>query len=177
MIIGLGLDEVALLLKIGHDGLAGLITVEAVILAAVDDAGVLVKDEDLLEIVAQADLIVVRVMAGRHLDAAGAEIELDVIVGHDGQLAAHERQDRRLADQVLVALVRRVDRNAGVAEHGLRAGGGDGEIVVAVLERVADIPERAGHVLVFDLGVRQGGAAVRAPVDDAVALVDQALFV
>ena len=59
---------------------------------------------------AQADLVVVRVVAGRHLDAAGAEIELDVIVGHDGQLTAHERQDRRLADEVLVALVRRVDR-------------------------------------------------------------------
>ena len=177
VVIGLGLDEVALLLEIGHDGLARLITVEAVVLAAVDDAGVLVEDQDLLEVVAQTDLIVVRVVAGRHLDAAGAEIELDVIVGHDGQLAAHERQDRRLADEVLVALVRRVDRNAGVAEHGLRTGGGDGKIVVAVLERVADIPERAGHVLVFDFGVRQGGAAVRAPVDDAVALVDQALFI
>ena len=177
VVIGLGLDEVALLLEIGHDGLARLITVEAVVLAAVDDAGVLVEDQDLLEVVAQTDLIVVRVVAGRHLDAAGTEIELDVIVGHDGQLTAHERQDRRLADEVLVALVRRVDRNAGVAEHGLRTGGGNGEIVVAVLERVADIPERAGHVLVFDLGVRQGGAAVRAPVDDAVALVDQALFI
>ena len=177
MIIRLGLDEVALLLEIGQDGLARLVAVEAVILAAVDDAGILVEDEDLLEIMAQADLVVVRVVAGRHLDAAGAEIELDIIIGHDGQLAAHERQDGRLADEVLVALVRRVDRDAGVAEHGLRTGGGDGEIVVAVLERVADIPERAGHVLIFDLGVRQGRAAVRAPVDDAVALVDQALFV
>ena len=177
VVIGLGLDEVALLLEIGHDGLARLITVETVVLAAVDDAGVLVEDQDLLEVVAQTDLIVVRVVAGRHLDAAGAEIELDIIIGHDGQLAAHERQDRRLADEVLVALVRRVDRDAGVAEHGLRTGGGDGEIVVAVLERVADIPERAGHVLVFDLCVRQGGAAVRAPVDDAVALIDQALFI
>ena len=177
VVIGLGLDEVALLLEIGHDGLARLITVETVVLAAVDDAGVLVEDKDLLEVVAQTDLIVVRVVAGRHLDAAGAEIELDVIVGHDGQLAAHERQDRRLADEMLVALVRRVDRNAGVAEHGLRTGGGNGEIVVAVLERVADIPERAGHVLIFDLCVGQGGAAVRAPVDDAVALIDQALFI
>ena len=177
VVIGLGLDEVALLLEIGHDGLARLITVETVVLAAVDDAGVLVEDKDLLEVVAQTDLIVVRVVAGRHLDAAGAEIELDVIVGHDGQLAAHERQDRRLADEVLVALVRRVDRNAGVAEHGLRTGGGNGEIVIAVLERIADIPERAGHVLVFDLRIRQRRAAVRAPVNDTVALVDQALFV
>ena len=116
-------------------------------------------------------------MAGRHLDAAGAEIELDVIIGHDGQLTAHERQDGRLADEVLIALVRRVDRDAAVAKHRLGARGGDGQILVAVLERVADIPERAGHILILDLRVGQGGAAVRAPVDDAVALVDEALFI
>ena len=177
MIIRLGLDEVALLLEIGQNGLARLVAVEAVVLAAVDDAGVLVEDEDLLEIMAQADLVVVRVVAGRHLDAAGAEIELDVIVGHDGQLTAHERQDRRLADEVLVALVRRVDRDAGVAKHGLRPGGGDGEVIITVLEWVADIPERAGHILIFDLSVGQGRAAVRTPVDDAVSFVDQALFI
>ena len=177
VIIGLGLDEVALLLEIGHDGLARLISVETVVLAAVDDAGVLVENEDLLEVVAQADLVVVRVVAGRHLDAAGAEIKLDVIIGHDGQLTAHERQDRRLADEVLVTLVRRVYRDAGVAKHGLRPGGGDGEVIITVLEWVADIPERAGHILIFDLSVGQGRAAVRTPVDDAVAFVDQALFI
>ena len=107
----------------------------------------------------------------------GAEIKLDIIIGHDGQLTAHERQDRRLADEVLIALVRRVDRDAAVAEHRLGARGGDGQILVAVLERVADIPERAGHILILDLRVGQGSAAVRAPVDDAVALVDQALFI
>ena len=177
VVVGLGLDEVALLLEIGHNGLAGLIAVETVILAAVDDAGVLVENEDLLEVVPQADLVVVRVVAGRHLDAAGAEIELDIIIGHDGQLTPDQRQDRRLADEVLIALVRRVDRDAAVAEHRLGARGGDGQILVAVLERVADIPERAGHILILDLRVGQGGAAVRAPVDDAVALVDEALFI
>ena len=177
MIIRFGLDEVALLLKIGQNGLARFVAVEAVILAAVDDAGVLVEDQDLLKVVAQADLVVIRVVAGRHLDAAGAEIELDVIVGHDRQLTADERQDRRLADEIAVALVRRIDRDASIAEHGLRTGGGDGEIVITVLERIADIPERTGHVLIFDLRVGQRRAAVRAPVDDAVALVDQALFI
>lgn len=53
MIIRLGLDEVALLLEIGQNGLARLVAVEAVVLAAVDDAGVLVEDEDLLEIMAR----------------------------------------------------------------------------------------------------------------------------
>ena len=43
MIIRFGLDEVALLLEIGQNGLARLVAVEAVVLAAVDDAGVLVE--------------------------------------------------------------------------------------------------------------------------------------
>ena len=63
MIIRLGLDEVALLLEIGQNGLARLVAVEAIVLAAVDDAGVLVEDKDLLEVVAQTDLIVVGVVS------------------------------------------------------------------------------------------------------------------
>ena len=107
MAVGLDLDEIALLLQIGHDGLAGLVAVHAVVLAAVDDLRVLVDALDLLQIVAQADLIVVGVVAGRHLHGAGAEAELHVVVRHDGQLAAHQRQDGVLAHQVLVALVLR----------------------------------------------------------------------
>ena len=177
MVIVLDLDEIALGLEIGDDRLAAFVAVHAVILAAVDDVRVLVHDQDLLEVVAQTDLIVVRVVAGRHLDGAGAEAELDVIVRHDGQLAAHERQDGVFADEVLIALVVRMDGDAGVAQHGLGTGGGDDELLIAVLDRIADVPEVAGHVLVFDLGVREGRAAVRAPVDDAVALIDQALFI
>ena len=39
------------------------------------------------------------------------------------------------------------------------------------------MPEAAGHVLVLDLGIRQCRAALGAPVDDAIALIDKALFV
>ncbi len=51
---------------------------------------------------AQADLIVVRVMAGRHLNGAGAEAELDIVVRDDGQLAPDKREDSVLADKVLI---------------------------------------------------------------------------
>ena len=175
--VGLHLHEIALLLQIGHDRLAGLVAVEPVVLAAVTDLRVLVDALHLLEIMAQADLVVVGVVAGRHLHRAGAEAELDVFVRHDRELAPHERQDRVLADEVPIALVVRVDGHAGVAQHGLGPGRGDDELLVGVLDRVADVPEVARHVLVLDLRVRQGGAAVRAPVDDAAALVDEALFV
>ena len=126
---------------------------------------------------AKADLKVVGVVCRGHLNSARAEADLAVFVAHDGNFAVHNGQDAGLADQVLELLVLRVDRDAGVAKHGLRPGGGDGEVIITVLEWVADIPERAGHILIFDLSVGQGRAAVRTPVDDAVAFVDQALFI
>ena len=126
---------------------------------------------------AQAHLVVVGVVAGGHFHRAGTKAQLNIFVGHDGQLSANQGQDGVFAHQVLIALVVRVDGHAGVAQHGLGAGGGDDELLIGVLDGIADVPEVAGHILVFHLRVRQGGAAVGAPVDDAASLVDQALVV
>ena len=50
--------------------------------------------------VALADLVVVEVVRGRDLDAAGAEFGVDVVVGDDGNLAVRQRQCATcLADQ------------------------------------------------------------------------------
>ena len=95
----------------------------------------------------QADLKVVRVVRRGDLDDAGAEVHLDIVVADNRNLAANQRQDDRLADQVLVALVLRVDGNGGIAEHRFRAGGGQLEIAAAVRERVAQVPEVTGLLL------------------------------
>ena len=126
---------------------------------------------------AKADLKVVGVVCRGHLNSARAEADLAVFVAHDGNFAVHNGQDAGLADQVLELLVLRVDRNARIAHHRLRTGGGDDDIAAAVGERVADIPEVARLVDILDLRVGERRQAVRAPVDDAAALVDQALIV
>ena len=176
--IGLGLFEQAKGLQIRHDGLPRLVAVHAEVAPAVFiDRAVVGNDLDAFQIVAQTDLKVVGVVRGRHLDAAGAEIHLHVVVGHDGDLAVHERKDAGLSHQMRVAFVVRVHGHAGIAHHGLRAGGGHDQPAGAVGQRVAHVPEMARLIHVFDLGVGQGRAAVRAPVDDAAALIDQTLFV
>ena len=103
---GVDVDKVALLFEVGNNGLSRLVAVHAVILAAVYDLRVLVDALDLLKVMAQADLIVVRVMAGRHLNGAGAEAELDIVVRDDGQLAPDKREDSVLADKVLILFIR-----------------------------------------------------------------------
>ena len=54
---------------------------------------------DLGEAVAAPDLEVVRVVARGDLERAGAEGEVDVVVGHDRHVALGQRHDRALADQ------------------------------------------------------------------------------
>ena len=175
--VRLDLDKVALLFEIGHNGLAALVTVHAVVFTAVDDLRVLVDTLDLFQVMAQTDLIVVWVVAGRHFHSAGPEAQLYIVIRHDRQLSSDQREDGVFADKVRIALVRGVDCNTGVAQHRLGARGGNNKLFVRVLDRIADMPEAAGDVLVFHLGVGECGAAVGAPVDDAAALIDQALVV
>ena len=70
-----------------------------------------------------------------------------------------------------------MDRHAGVAEHGLGARGGHRHEPLGALDRVADEPQGAGHLLVVDLLVGERSLTARAPVDDVATAVDQALLV
>ena len=178
VVVRLHLHQIALLLQILHDGLAALVAVHAVVGAAVlVDVTVIGNDPDDLQIVPQTHLKVVGVVGGGHLYRAGAEADLAVFVAHDGDLTIHDGQDALLADKVLELLIVGVHGHAGVAHHGLGTGGSHHDIAGAVRQRIADIPQVAGLVHILHLGVRQGGNAVGAPVDDAAALVDEALVI
>ena len=176
--IGLGLDQIALLLQILDDGFAALVAVHAVVLAAVFvDGAVVVDDTDHLQIVAQAHLKVVGIVGRGHLHGAGAEADLAVIITHNGDLTVHDGQDAGLADEVLEVLVLRVYRHAGVAHHSFRPGGGHHDIAAAVGQRVADMPQVAGLVGILHLGIGQRRQTVGTPVDDAASLVDETLVI
>ncbi len=142
-----------------------------------DDIAALAENRDGRQSVSAADLEVVGIVRGRHLDGAGPERRVDVLVGHDGDLPAHQRQLDGGADQVGVSLVVRMDRDAGVAQHRLHPRGGDDNAVVTI---TVDIPitDRDQLTLVVGvvhLDVGQRRHAARAPVDDPFGPVDQSV--
>ena len=145
-------------------------------------AGVLVQravrvhDVDRGQAVPLAYLKVVVVVARGDLQRAGAELGGDGLVGDDGDDAPQDGEDGTAAHEVRVPLVVGVDGHRGVAEQGLGPRGGDRN-GAAVREGVADVVEGGVFVRVLDLQVREGGGAARAPVDDALAAVDEALAV
>ncbi len=90
------------------------------------------------EVVPLADLLVVHIVRGGDLQEPRRELRLgvlrgrlgialhrggqhDIVVAHDGDHAAHERQFHELADERLRARVARVHRHARIAQIGLGA--------------------------------------------------------
>ncbi len=131
------------------------------------------------EAVPAADLEVVGIVGRGHLHRPGAERRIHRLVRDNRNLPIHNRQPHRLADEMRVAGVLRVDRHSGVAQHRLRPRRGDDHYlaVLAALDRVGEVPERRLLLAVDHLEIRQRRHAPRAPGDDPLPPVDQPLVV
>jgi len=178
MLVRFGLEQEAAGLQVFDDLLAGFIAVHAAVHRHIGgDVRVSCQHVDDGQSVPQTDLEVVRIVSRCDLHDAGPEIPFDIGVRDDRDLLVHQRQDDGLADQVLIALVLRMDRHGGVAEQRLRAGRRQVKPTAAIRQRITDVIERALGLLILDLGVGNRRQAGRAPVDDPFATVDQALFI
>ena len=90
-------------------------------------------DFNLRQLVALADFKVRLVVRGRHLEHAGAELKIHVLVADDGNelLLAREfrrqRTDDVFADEFRVTRVLRIHGHGGVAGNGFRPRRGNGQ--------------------------------------------------
>ena len=127
---------------------------------------------------ALADFEVVEVVRRGDLHRAGAGLRVGIVVGDDLQLAADQRQDGVLADEVLVALVVRMDRDAGVAQHRLRARGRHHDETIGFpFNWVFEVPEMALGLDLLHFQIGDRGLQLRIPVDQPLVLVDQPIAV
>ena len=158
------------------DRLAALLAGHAGELAiALDDHRVLVEDIDLRKVVGLTHGVIVGVVGRGDLDKTRAKVGVDMPILKDGDLAVDNGKLDGLAHEGGLLGVLRGDGDTCVAEHGLGARGGDDDVVLAVDrlgQRIAQVPQMPLLVLVLGLVVRDGGGAVGAPVDDALAAVD-----
>ena len=137
-----------------------------------------VHNVDAWKIVSQPNLEVVRIVSWRHLDEAGSELGIHILVRNDSDAASDEGQVDVAAHEVPVPLVSRVYSDRRVTEHSLRPRGRDDyELAFRVGEGIPDVVQPATGLLVLRLLIGERRKAAGAPVDDVVAPVDQPLVV
>ena len=130
-----------------------------------------------LGLVPLADLEIVEVMRRRDLDCAGALFRIGIFVCHDRDEAPHQRQARLGADARDIARVLGMHGDRRVAQHGLRARGGDGQHLAGlgagrVHQGIIEVVEMAVRVLRQRLAQRRGlqrRAVVARPFQRALA--------
>jgi hypothetical protein len=133
------------------------------------------EDVDHRQVVAPADFVVVEVVRRGDLDAAGAEVLVDIGVGDDRNLALGQRQLQPLADQRGVTLVFRMHGHGDVAEHGFRTRRRDHQLARTISQRIRDRPQLAVFFLADDFQIGNRGQQHRIPVHEPLAAIDQAL--
>ena len=177
--------EQALGVEVGDHALPGGEAIEATVglRRLIVDGGVFGEDVDQRQLVAGANFMVIEIVGRGDLHAAGAELHVDISVGDDGNLPADQRQAHALAHQLAVAFVVRMHGNRAVAQHGLRARGGDHQIILAVGgggaagERVAEVPQLTLLFGALHLQVGDRGFQLGIPVHQPLAAVDEPFIV
>ncbi len=164
-------------LEVGDDAFAGLEAVEAAVgrRGFVADLRVRGQDIDEREPEPLPHLVIVEIVRGRQLDAAGAKGRVGELVGDERDLAARERQRQFLSGEPAVSLVAGMEGDGHVAEHRFGPRRRDRDMTLAVREGIADVPQASRFFLRLHLEVGYGGLQHRVPVDQALAAVDQPL--
>ena len=178
--VGVDLLDQPLSFEIGHDLAARLEPVEPAISLwrVIVDPRVGVEDVHHRQPVALADLEIVEIVRRGDLDRAAALLRIGIVVGHDRQAPADQRQDGVFADQTPVALVLRMHGDGGIPQHGLGPGRRHDDIpAFFALDRIAQVPEMAVDLALLDLEVRNRGVELGIPVDQPLVAVDQAVLV
>ena len=129
------------------------------------------------QVVALAHFVVVGVMGRGDLHHTGALFHIGMLVADDGDFFIDQGQDHVAAMQMGIAGVIGVDGHGGIAQHGFGTGGGQLQHFAGFLHGIEDVPEIAVLFFVFHFGVGNGGVAAGAPVDQAVALIDETFFI
>src|SRR5215217_707433 len=91
--------------------------------------------------------IVVKIVRGGDLHAAGAEFWIYVFVGDDWNRATGEWQPRLFADQILIARIIGMHGHCDVAQHGFWACSGDDQMPGFISERITHMPQVALFLL------------------------------
>ncbi len=176
-----GLDQITGCFQIGYPVFTALVTILALIFACQRiHRRIFVDTGNDRQSRALSDFKVVRVVRRGDLYRSGTLFRVRIWVSDDRDFLPYQRQDDFFADNRLVAFVIRMYRDSLIGKHGLRSGCRDDdtvEISRRLYGRIFEIPVLSVFIFMLDFRIRKGSSALRTPVDQTIAPVDQTFLI
>ena len=172
------LNQIAVCLQVSNNSLAAFLTSHALVLAGfLRHNAVHADNNDARQVVADTHLIVVRIMGRSNFYSAGTKLGINIAICDDRNNSIGSRQTQSFANQIAIARILRVNCYSSIAGQSFRTGGSNHQATAFLFNyRIVDVPKMARIVLMLNLDIAQCSVAVYAPVSDAGAFINQALF-
>src|SRR5699024_8017076 len=108
------------------------------------------------------------------LQAARSVFHIYIVVSNNGHLALNDRDDSRLANQVLIALIIRMYAHGGISQDGLGTRSSNGNKFITILYLIAHVIKLGLLFAVNHLFIRERGLGFGIPVDHPLAAINVA---
>ena len=135
-------------------------------------------NNDAGQFMADTHFIVVGVMSRSNFYCTGTKFQIYIAICDDGDDAVSNGETQMFANQVTITRIFRVNCYCGIAKHGFRTSGSDGQVSTFFFNNgVLNVPEVTSVIFMFYFDITQSGVAVYAPVGNASAFINEAFFV
>src|SRR5215510_2851396 len=136
-----------------------------------------VEDADSVQAKAFANLKIIKVVAGGDLQCSGSKCLIDIGIKEQRDHTTRNGQPNLFTNEMLVAFVFRVHSYGGVAKHCFRSRSRNDQRLRRVVGKwISDVPKTGVCFLMNDFDVGQRCLAARAPVNQPLRSVEQAVF-
>ena len=123
-------------------------------------------------------LKIVRIVSRRYFNTACSKILVYILILHNRDFTAGQRQFQHLSNQFLISVILRVYRNCSIAQHRLRTCGCNFYKPVLLPDnRIIDMPKKSVLLLMLYFGIGDGSLADWTPVDNSGAFVNISFFI
>ena len=114
---------------------------------------------------------VIRVVSRRNFDGTRTELDIYIIIGN------YQGNEYLLTDILFHSFIIRIYGNGRITHNSFGPSRGNHDIVVFTYDGILYVPQMACFVLVIYFYIAQSRMAMRAPVRNAMTLVNKTLFI
>ena len=120
---------------------------------------------------------VIRVVSRRNFDGTRTELDIYIIIGNDFHFSVYQGNEYLLTDILFHSFIIRIYGNSRITHNSFGTSRGNHDIVVFTYDGILYVPQMACFVLVIYFYITQSRMAMRAPVRNAMTLVNKTLFI